>query len=220
MKHYVITIARGFGSGGKEIGGKLAKKLGIPCYEDQILRMASDFSGINEALFQEANEKLKHSAYILGYLKKVPFTSIAKPNTKEFVSDVNLFNIQSEIIKRLAASQSCIIIGKCADYVLEEYPNVISIYIEAPRDACVKSIMEKMGVEEDEAHKLIEKTDKYRADYYRYYTQGGKWTNPVNYDMTLNSARVGRERCGDVIEDYLKRKFGEDFAEKFANGLS
>lgn len=210
MKTYVITIARGFGSGGKEIGGKLAKQLGIPCYEDQILKMASDFSGINEALFQEANEKLKHSAYILGYLKKVPFTTIAKPNTKEFVSDVNLFNIQSEIIKRLASSQSCIIIGKCADYVLQEYPNVISVYIEAPRDNCVKSIVDKMGVTEDEAHKLIEKTDKYRADYYKYYTQGGYWTNPVNYDMTLNSARVGRERCVDVIIDYMKRKWGED----------
>lgn len=209
MKNYVITIARGFGSGGKEIGSKLAKRLGIPCYEDQILKMASDFSGINESLFYEANEKLKHSAYILGYLKKVPFTSIAKPNTKEFVSDVNLFNIQSEIIKRLAASQSCVIIGKCADYVLQEYPNVISVYIEAPRENCVKSIMDKMGVTEDEAHKLIEKTDKYRADYYKYYTQGGYWTNPVNYDMTLNSARVGRERCVDVIEDYMKRKWGD-----------
>lgn len=210
MKTYVITIARGFGSGGKEIGSKLAERLGIPCYEDQILRMASDFSGINESLFYEANEKLRHSAYILGYLKKVPFTSIAKPHTREFVSDVNLFNIQSEIIKRLASSQSCVIIGKCADYVLQEYPNVISVYIEAPRENCVKSIVDKMGVTEDEAHKLIEKTDKYRADYYKYYTQGGYWTNPVNYDMTLNSARVGRERCVDVIIDYMKRKWGED----------
>lgn len=209
MKYYVVTIARGFGSGGKEIGSKLAKRLGIPCYEDQILKMASDFSGINESLFYEANEKLKHSAYILGHLKKVPFTDIAKPYTKEFVSDVNLFNIQSEIIKRLAASQSCIIIGKCADYVLQEYRNVISVYIEAPREDCVKSIVNKMGVTEDEAHKLIEKTDKYRADYYKYYTQGGYWTNPVNYDMTLNSARVGRDRCVDVIEDYMRRKWGD-----------
>lgn len=209
MKNYVITIARGFGSGGKEIGMKLAKRLGIPCYEDQILKMASDFSGISESLFYKANEKLNHSAYVLGYLKKVPFTSMAKPNTKEFVSDVNLFNIQKEIIIRLASSQSCIIIGKCADYILKDYPNVISIYIEAPRANCVASIKEKMGVTEDEAHKLIEKTDKYRADYYAYYTQGGYWTNPVNYDMTLNSARVGRDRCVDVIEDYMKRKWGD-----------
>lgn len=133
MNNYIITIARGFGSGGKEIGSKLAKRLGIPCYEDQILKMASDFSGINESLFQEVNEKLKHGSYVRGYLKKVPFTSIAQPNTKEFISDENLFNIQSEIIKKLAMSQSCVIIGKCADYVLKNYPNVISVYIEAPR---------------------------------------------------------------------------------------
>lgn len=209
MDTYVITIARGFGSGGKEIGSKLAKRLGIPCYEDQILKMASDFSGINESLFYKANEKLNHHAYVLGYLKKVPFTSVAQPNTKEFVSDVNLFNIQSEIIRKLAESQSCVVIGKCADYVLKEYPNVISVYIEAPRANCVESIIDKMGVTEAEAHKLIEKTDKYRAEYYKYYTQGGYWTNPVNYDMTLNSAKVGRDRCVDVIIDYMERKWGK-----------
>lgn len=208
MEHYVITIARGFGSGGKEIGSKLAERLGIPCYESQILKMASDSSGINEALFNEADEKLHgHSTTILGYLKKVPFTSIAEPNTKAFTSDVNLFNIQSQIIRHLARTQSCVIIGKCADYVLRTYPNVISVYIEAPREACVESIMNKLGVTEKEAHKLIEKTDKYRADYYKYYTEGGYWTNPINYDMILNSARIGRERCVDLIEEYKKMKF-------------
>ena len=85
---------------------------------------------------------------------------------------------------------------------------MISIYIEAPRAECVESIINKMGVTEPEAHKLIEKTDKYRADYYNFYTQGGYWTNPVNYDMTLNSARVGRDKCVEVILRYLKFKFG------------
>lgn len=209
MDHYVITIARGFGSGGKEIGSKIAARLGIPCYESQILKMASDYSGINEALFNEADEKLKwHSKNILGNLKQVPFTSIAQPSTREFTSDVNLFNIQSKIIRQLGMHQSCVIIGKCADYVLRTYPNVISIYIEAPRDACVESITNKMGVTEDEANKLIEKTDKFRADYYCYYTNGGYWTNPVNYDLTINTARVGRERAVDLIQDYFNMKFG------------
>ena len=202
MKNYVVTIARGFGSGGKEIGSKLAQRMGIPCYEDQILRMASDFSGINEALFQEANEKLNHSAYVLGYLKKVPFTSIATPNTREFTSDVNLFNIQSEIIKRLASSESCVIIGKCADYVLREYPNVISVYIEAPRADCVKSIVNKMGVTEQEAHKLIEKTDKYRSDYYRYHT-GKDWNDSRNYDFCLNTASMSYEKLVAVVKEYI-----------------
>ncbi len=208
MEHYVITIARGFGSGGKEIGNNLAKRLGIPCYESQILKMASDSSGINEALFNQADEKLNRYGTIAGYLKKVPFTSVAEPCTKEFTSNVNLFNIQSNIIRHLAESQSCIVIGKCADYILKDSKNVISVYIEAPRRACVESIQNKLGVTEQEAHKLIEKTDKYRSDYYHYYTHGGSWTNPVNYDLTLNSARVGRDQCVDVIEAYWKMKFG------------
>lgn len=206
MGYYIITIARGFGSGGKEIGNKLAERLGIPCYESQILKMASEYSGISEALFNKNDEKLIEKKTILGYLKKVPFTSVAEPYMKEFTSDVNLFNIQKQIIRKLAVSQSCVIIGKCADYVLRDYPNVVSAYIEAPRADCVESIMKKLGVSEDEAHELIEKTDKYRSNYYRYYTGGQKWTNPVNYDITMNSARAGRERCADLLEWYVKDK--------------
>ena len=207
MDHYVITSARGFGSGGKEIGSKLAARLGIPCYESQILKMASDESGLNEALFSQVDEKLNVEGRVRSYLRRVPFEKVATPSMKEFTSDINLFNIQSQIIRHLANSESCIIIGKCADYVLRKYPNVLSVYIEAPRSACVNSIMNKMGVTEAEAHKLIEKTDKYRADYYKYYTHGGYWTNPVNYDLTLNSDRVGRDKCVDVLEQFLKIKF-------------
>ena len=207
MDHYVITIARGFGSGGKEIGSKLAASLGIPCYESQILKMASDESGLNEALFSQVDEKLNVEGRVRSYLRRVPFEKVATPSMKEFTSDINLFNIQTQIIRHLANSESCIIIGKCADYVLRKYPNVLSVYIEAPRSACVNSIMNKMGVTEAEAHKLIEKTDKYRADYYKYYTHGGYWTNPVNYDLTLNSDRVGRDKCVDVLEQFLKIKF-------------
>ena len=203
MEHYIITIARGFGSGGKEIGSKLAKRLGIPCYESQILKMASDYSGINEDLFNKVDERLTEKKTFLGRLKKVPFTSIAEPNTKEFVSDVNLYNIQEQIIRQLAVSQSCIIIGKCADYVLRDRPNVVSIYIEAPRAFCVARTIKNMGVTEEVANATIERTDKFRADYYKYYTHGNYWTNPVNYDLTLNSERVGVENCVKTIEQYL-----------------
>lgn len=210
MDHFIITIARGFGSGGKEIGSKLAKRFEIPCYESQILKMASDYSGINETLFQKADERLqKHSRSILRHLKQMPFTSIAEPSAKEFTSDINLFNIQSKIIQQLGMHQSCVIIGKCADYVLQTFPNVISIYIEAPRDNCVESIVNKLGVTEQEANKLIEKTDKFRAEYYKFYTKGGDWTNPVNYDLTINTARVGRENAVELIQDYFYMRFGE-----------
>ena len=187
MNNYVITIARGFGSGGKEIGTKLAERLGIPCYEKQILDMASEYSGINRELFAEVDERLRGS-YIGNWLKRTPTSRLAEPTEKKFTSDMNLFNIQ------------------CADYVLADRNNVVSFYIEAPRKDCVRSIMSKMQVSEERAHELIQKTDKYRADYYRYYTNGNYWTNPVNYDMTLNSARIGRDRCVDVMENYLHLK--------------
>lgn len=207
MENYVITIARGFGSGGKEIGTKLAAQLGIPCYEKQILKMASDYTGISEQLFAEVDEKLRgHS--LMKRLLTTPPDYMVEPSDKKFTSDQNLYNIQARIIREMAKTESFIVIGKCADYILKDRKNVISVYIEAPRRECVESIVRKMNVSESRANELIQKTDKYRADYYKYYTGGNYWTNPVNYDLTLNSARVGREKCVEVIRNYLHIKFG------------
>ena len=202
MQKFVITIARGFGSGGKEIGVKLAERLGIPCYEQQILRMASESSGINEALFNLADEKID----IADKLKGLPFHYVVEPSDKRFTSNNNLFNIQSELIRRLADRTSFIVIGKCADYVLKGRKNVVSIYIEAPRAFCLERTMQRMKVSADVAAATIENTDKYRADYYKYYTKGNYWTNPVNYDMTLNSEKVGITGCVKMIEEYLVMK--------------
>lgn len=207
--NYVITIARGFGSGGKDIGMRLSDKLGIPCYDRQILTMASDRSGIDESIFVETDEKLR-GKYIANFLRRVPVTGVLEPSERDFVSDVNVFNIQAELIRSLAKAESCIIIGKCADDILRNYPNVISLYIEAPRAACVKSIMDKMKVPEKRAHQLISSTDKYRAKYYSYYTGGKDWTNPTNYDLVLNSDRIGRDKCVQTIIEFIKVKFGSD----------
>lgn len=202
MENYVITIARGFGSGGKEIGIRLGKKLGIPCYEKQILQMASDYSGISESLFVKADEKVTGKKLAIA-LKNFPETDhIAEPFQKDFVSDVNLFNIQAEIIRQLARTESCIIIGKCANHILKDFRNVISVYVEAPRAACRKTVMERLDVSEQEANQMIYQTDKYRADYYSYYSGGGHWTDPVAYDITLNSARIGYDKCVELISDF------------------
>ena len=217
-KNYVITIARGFGSGGKEIASKIGEKLGIPVYEKQILEMASEYSGLSEEMFLRVDEKIRGSM-ITNALSKFTFPKNVTPQSKKFECDINLFNIQAEIIRELARKVSCVIIGKCADYVLEEFDNVGSFYVEAPRWACLDSIMGKMGVSEKEAVELITRTDKYRADYYKFYSGGNYWTNPVNYDLTLNSARVGRDKCADVIIDYMKRKFGDDFCDTFKEKL-
>lgn len=168
--------------------------------------MASDKSGIDESLFVDSDEKLR-SNKVAKLLHKIPFSNVLEPHEKAFVSDTNLFNIQAEIIRELARTESCIIVGKCADFVLKDFDNVISIYIEAPRAACVKSVMSKMYISEERANHLIKKTDKYRADYYNFYTGGNYWTNPVNYDMTLNSDRIGRDKCVDVIMNYIGTKF-------------
>ena len=206
--NYVITIARGFGSGGKDIGMRLSKELGIPCYDRQILTMASDHSGIDESVFVENDEKLR-GMRLGNFLRKVPVTGVLEPWDRDFVSDINVFNLQAEIIRSLASAESCIIIGKCADYILKDRKNVISIYVEAPRQACIASITEKMKVTPEKAAKLIVSTDKYRANYYSYYTRGKKWTNPTNYDMVLNSDRIGRDKCVEIVKNYIKLKFGE-----------
>lgn len=210
MKNYVITLARGFGSGGKQIALALSAELGIPCYESQILSMASDQSGISKKNFAMVDEKLRGSSLLKRLKSATNHDHILAPTEKKFVSDNNLYNIQVNIIKELAAAESCIIIGKCANYILRDLDNVVSVYVEAPRAACLKSIVEKLDVTEDEAHSLISKTDKYRADYFKHYTGGRNWTDPVLYDMTLNSDRIGRDKCATVIKSYLKIKFGED----------
>ncbi|MGN1417114.1 MAG: AAA family ATPase [Oscillospiraceae bacterium] len=214
MDNYVITIARGFGSGGKQIGLDLSKRLGIPCYESQILNMASNYSGINKDLFFQVDEKLRGYHMIKRLMKAPASDDIVEPTERSFISDVNLYNIQAKIIKELGKNQSCIIIGKCANHLLRDFDNVVSVYIEAPRAYCVKSVIERLGVTEDEAHKMIYQTDKYRADYYKYYTGGEVWTNPVLYDMTLNTDRIGREKCAELIIQYLKIKLGDDILEK------
>jgi cytidylate kinase len=207
MNNFVITIARGFGSGGKQIGLELSKELKIPCYESQILSMASEYSGISIKKFTQVDEKLRGAGFLQG-LKAAPNTDhIVSPTEKKFISDDNLFSIQTRIIRELAKNESCIIIGKCANFILRDLNNVISLYIEAPRAYCLKRVMEKLGVNEDEAHKLIAKTDKYRADYFHHYTGGRVWTDPVLYDLTLNSERIGYTQCVKLIKEYIKIKF-------------
>ena len=200
-KNFVITIARGFGSGGKEIATKVAKKLGINCYEHAILTLASQMSGLDRSHFAEADEKLLKPSF----LHSIKETLTATPEG-HFVSNDELFSYEAQIIRALATNESCVIVGKAADFVLKDYDNVFSFYIEAPRAYCLKNVMAKMDVTEEEANDLITKTDKYRADFYKYVTGGNYWTNPVNFDLTLNSERVGKEGCVEVIANYVKMR--------------
>ena len=208
MDNYVITIARGFGTGGKHIGMRLAKELNIDCYENRILTLASQYSGYGEEVFED--EKLKGGLTINKFLRNLPRSTRPNPVSAKFSANTNTFHYQAEIIKQLAETESCVIIGKCADYVLKEYDNVVSVYIEAPRDYTRQRIMREMLVSAEEADRLISETDKYRADYYEFYTGGNYWTNPVNYDITLNSARLGEDICVELIKDVVRKKLKKD----------
>ena len=207
MERFVITFARGFGTGGKEIASRLAKELGIHCYENRILTLAAQLSGLDEKLFDEVNEKIRSYGGFSSFLRGLPRSRHYISRNETFVSDDTLFAYQKQIIENLADTESCVIVGKCADYVLRGRKNVISVYIEAPRPYCRERIMRKMNIGPAEADELISKTDKYRAEYYQHYTGGNYWTNPVNYDLTLNSEKVGQDNCIEIIKHYISIKF-------------
>ena len=205
MKNAVITIARQYGSGGKTIAAMLAKDLGINCYGREILKMASEESGINERLFGMSDEKLKHS--VLMKLLKRPYEGdLIPPESSGFVSDDNLFNYQAKVINELAESESCVIVGRCADYVLRDFPNVISVFIHADREFCLEQAMERNSMSLKEMQRFIEKTDKYRGDFYKYYT-GHEWSDARNYDLCLNSGKLGFKKCVEEIKAYMKVRF-------------
>ena len=121
MENFVITFARGFGTGGKAIASQLAKELGIHCYENRILTLASQLSGLDENIFQEVNEKMRETSGFSSFLRGLPRSRRYISRNEKFVSDDKLFEYQSEIIKDLAEKESCVIVGKCADYILKDY---------------------------------------------------------------------------------------------------
>lgn len=203
----VITIARQYGSGGRTIGNMLAEKLGIHFYDKELMKLASDESGINEALFANADEKLKRTS-----LFKIAHNAyngeLIPPESDDFVSTKNLFNYQAKIIKGLAEEESCVIVGRCADFILKDYDNVLSVFIHAPHEYCMEQAATKHSMPSKELEKFILKTDKHRAEYYKYYT-GREWSDARNYDLCLNSSKLGYDRCVKEIISYINVRFGQ-----------
>ncbi len=204
-KKYVITIARGYGSGGRTIGKMLSEELGIPYYDRDLLRLASDDSGINEQLFAKADEKLKKSL-LFRIASKAYKGELIPPDSDDFVSNDNLFNYQAKIIKELAETESCIIIGRCGDYILKDYPNVVKVFVHAPLEDCIKTLVDMTGKPEKELEKEIASIDKHRIEYYKYYT-GRNWGDAKNYDLCLNSSQLGFGKCVEIVKAYLDIRF-------------
>ncbi|MCH5273886.1 MAG: cytidylate kinase-like family protein [Lachnospiraceae bacterium] len=206
MGNYIITIARGYGSGGRTVGKMLAEELGIHYYDRELMRLASDESGINEELFVKADEKVKQSL-LFKVARKAYNGELIPPDREDFVSNDNLFNYQAKVIRDLAKEESCVIIGRCADYILKDYDNVIRLYIHAPLDACVKRLQDMMSGTAKELEKKVLETDKRRAAYYKYYT-GKNWTDAGNYDLCLNTKNMDFKTCVDIAKAYLEIRKG------------
>ncbi len=199
-KKIVITIARGFGSGGKTVGKMLAKELQIPFYDREILYMASDDSGIDLGLFQKNDEDVSKGLFDPSTHKYSG--NLIPPEDSKFTSKENLFNYQAKIIKELAQKESCIIVGRCADYILKDFDNVIKVFIWAPHKSCVETVMEMFDLSEKDADKKIRKIDKHRSEHYHYYTCRD-WDNARNYDLCLNSADLGFDGCVEAIKAFI-----------------
>lgn len=205
MEKCVFTIARSYGSGGRTIGKMLAEKLGIPYYDREILYMASDESGISLELFGKKDETVKKS--FLDPFNNQYRGELIPPESDAFVSDKNLFNYQAKIITELYRKGPCVIIGRCADFILKDNPDVIRSFVWAPYDDCVRNVMDITLVDEKEAKRRIRKIDEHRSAYYRYYT-GHRWDDVRNFDLCLNSSALGFEKTVEVISDYAKIRLG------------
>lgn len=208
MKHTVITIARSYGSGGRTLGKLLAEELGIPCYDRELLRLASEKSGINEALFGRVDEQVKSSPLFRGK-RKIYSGEVLPPDDSRYVSDDNLFNIQAQVIKELAEKESCVIIGRAADFVLKDYDHVIKLFFYAPKEDSIKRVMAQNGGTVKETEAKIEKFDKLRYDYCKYHT-GREWNDAKNYDFCMNTTSMSYEKLIKVVKDYIETCQEED----------
>jgi cytidylate kinase len=190
---YVITIGREYGSGGRFIGRMVAEKLGIDFYDNELIYEACKDSGISPKVFETFDEKTDG------------FFSAAGMYSYDMSLSQKVFLAQFEAIKKIASEKSCVIVGRCADYVLRDMENVCNIFICAPMEEKIKRAVEFYGVKIEKASSVITKRDKKRKTYYNFYTDMD-WGKASNYDLCINS-KLGVENCVNVIVTYVKERF-------------
>ena len=204
MENRVITIARSYGSGGRKMGRLLAKELGYEYYDREILRIASDESGISEELFRQADEKQRIPLFRIA--REVYTGEVIPPDSDDFISNENLFRYQAKIIRELAATRNCVIVGRCANFILRGRDNVLNVFVTAPVVDCVRRVMETDGLNLEEAEKKIKKIDKRRADYFKYFT-GRQWQDAALDDLCLNTGHMSEQKCVDIVRAYMDARF-------------
>ena len=208
-KKLIITIARQYGSAGREIGEKVAEILGIPIYDKELIKDAASRGSLNEEVIRNADESAANSLlYTLAMGSNVIGTTMHF-GYKMPIND-KLFILQSEVIKEYAQNGSCVIIGRCADYVLRDEPNTLKLFIYGDLDHRKARVAERHPeLKSSQIIDVINKTDKRRASYYNFYT-GNKWGKYDNYDMAINSSTLGIDHTAQVIAASAKKLMEED----------
>jgi hypothetical protein len=204
----VITIERQYGSGGRIVGKMLAEKLGIHFYDDEILSMTAEKSAVGEQYFRLADEKAGNNLLrrIVGGMSKAP---IDTPKTSgDITAPENLFRFQSEVIRELADNESCVIVGRCADFVLGAAgkEDLVKIFIYADMPSCLKRTMEVDGIlDSKQAMERMARITRQRREYHKYFT-GKEWEDMENYDLLINSSKLEYEQVVDIIYEYLRKR--------------
>ena len=194
----VITISRQYGSGGREIGEKLAARLGVPFYDKELITLAAQESGYAKSLFEEADQKAATTSVLFSLMRAGSMV-----NTYDLPLSDKIYLIQSGVIQQVAKKGSCVIVGRCADYVLQDRYPCVSVFVHAPLRARMERAVKEYGLSGDDVQTRILRTDKRRETYYNYYT-GRKFGDARNYSLTLDSLSVGIDTAVEIIARYAE----------------
>lgn len=200
----VITIGRQCGSGGKQIGQMLAEKMGVKCYDKELLNLAAKNSGLCKELFETHDEK-PTSSFLYSLVMDTYSMGYSNSAYTDMPINHKVFLAQFDTIKKLADEESCVIVGRCADYALADYPNMVSVFICADDDCRMNRLKELYQIDAAKAKDIMVKTDKRRASYYNYYASK-KWGDARSYNFCVNSSAVGLEGAVDLILEFSKAK--------------
>lgn len=206
QRKYIVNIGRQFGSGGRLIGEKIAEKLGFSFYDKELINIASKESGLGKELFEQADEKTRFGLFggFLGFRASI----VGDDFLYNYLSNETLFKIQSDVIRELAEKQSCVFVGRCADYILREHPYCTNIFITADLNDRIDRVAKRQDIERDKIPDLLEKTDKKRSGYYSYYTNKS-WGVAESYHFCMNSSILGIEKTVDLICKIMESRFSD-----------
>lgn len=203
MDKYVINIGRQLGSGGRAVGKILARELGISYFDREILTLAARESGFMPEVFENTDERKGFFRSILGGI--IPALGASADYYDNQLSEEHLFRLQSDAIRCAASEQSCIFIGRCADYVLRDMPRCVNIFLAADPEDRIHRIMEARSVDRAAAERIMQQGDTERARFYDFYT-GGQWGAARTYHLCINTSVLGIERTAELICDYAMRR--------------